>query len=206
MGVDIDLIVGLGNPEPQYLVTRHNAGFWLADLLAERCGSRFKHDKRCHGDTCEIDLGGRRIRLLKPMTYMNDSGRAVAAMVHYFQIPTPNVLVAYDELDLEPGRARLKFGGSGAGHKGIASVVSAIGAEFWRLRIGIGHPGPGQRDSVLRHVLQRPSADDEQAIIAAVDAALAALPVLLEQGGQRAQNQLHGFSVALPASPDAGAE
>ena len=155
MGVDIDLIVGLGNPEPQHLVTRHNAGFWLADLLAERCGSSFKRDKRCHGDATEVDLGGRRIRLLKPMTYMNDSGRSVAAMVHYFQIPTARVLVAYDELDLEPGRAKLKFGGSGAGHKGIGSIVSALGVEFWRMRIGIGHPGPGQRDSVLRHVLQR---------------------------------------------------
>jgi PTH1 family peptidyl-tRNA hydrolase len=199
MGVEIDLIVGLGNPEPQHLVTRHNAGFWFVDLLADRCGGRFKRDKALHGETCEIDIGGRRMRMLKPLTYMNDSGRSVAAMTRYYQIGIERVLVACDDLDLAPGRAKLKFGGSSAGHRGIASIAAALGTEFWRMRIGIGHPGPGQRDAVLRHVLQRPGAAEERAILGAIEAGIDALGVLLEHGAQRAQMQLHTAS-AVPDS------
>jgi PTH1 family peptidyl-tRNA hydrolase len=191
MGVDIELIVGLGNPEPQHLVTRHNAGFWFADILAEAHGVHFRRDKQFHGETCEIAIEGRRMRVLKPMTYMNDSGRAVAAMTSYFQIRSDRVLVAYDEIDLAPGRAKLKFDGSSAGHKGITSIAAAIGTAFWRVRIGVGHPGPGRRDAVLRHVLQRPSAADQQAILGTIDAAIAMLPVLIAESAQLAQNQLH---------------
>ena len=194
MGVELDLIVGLGNPEPQHLVTRHNAGFWFADLLAREAGAGFRRDKQFHGDICEVEIAGRRLRVLKPMTYMNDSGRAVGALTGYFHVPGERVLVAYDEIDLAPGRAKLKFDGSSAGHKGIASIAAVIGTGFWRVRLGVGHPGPGRHDAVLRHVLQRPSAADEQAILGAVEAGIAMLPVLLTQGAQRAQTQLHSVA------------
>jgi peptidyl-tRNA hydrolase, PTH1 family len=190
MGQQIELIAGLGNPDPQYLTTRHNAGFWFADALAKRCGASFGKDRKLHGETAEIALCGQRIRLLKPMTYMNESGRALAAAVHYYKIPIDRVLVVYDELDLPPGRVKLKFGGGHAGHNGIRSVIEQIGADFWRLRLGVGHPGPGERSKVVRHVLQRAGADEER-ILEGVRDGLEALPILLEAGAERAQNRLH---------------
>jgi PTH1 family peptidyl-tRNA hydrolase len=140
MGTPIDLIVGLGNPGSEYEATRHNAGFWFVDLLASEHGGRFSSQRKLHGDTAEITVAGQRIRLLKPTTYMNLSGQAVSAAVNYYKIPTEHVLVAYDELDLPPGRVQLKFDGSSAGHNGIGSVIEHVGTKFWRLRFGVGHP------------------------------------------------------------------
>jgi PTH1 family peptidyl-tRNA hydrolase len=193
MGTEIDLIVGLGNPGPEYAATRHNAGFWFVDFLAREHGGSFGSERKLHGESAEVRIAGRRIRLLKPMTYMNHSGRAVAAAVGYYKIPLERVLVAYDELDLPVGRVQLKFGGGTAGHNGVTDVVEHVGADFWRLRFGVGHPreqaAPGK--TVIDHVLQRASASEEQQIRDAIAEAAGMLPVLLEQGAERAKNKLH---------------
>lgn len=202
MGQRIDLIAGLGNPDPEYLTTRHNAGFWFVDALAQSAGTSFASNKKLFADTTEIELAGQRIRLLKPLTYMNESGRAVSAAGRYFKIAPEHMLVAYDELDLPPGRVKLKFGGGSAGHGGIKSIIEHLGAEFWRLRLGVGHPGHGRRDRVVKHVLKRASADEEEQILAGLQAALDVLPVLLEQGGERAQNILHTRRDADDATED----
>jgi PTH1 family peptidyl-tRNA hydrolase len=187
----IELIVGLGNPGPEHLPTRHNAGFWFADLLAREHGAAFRAESRFYGDVAEVRIGAHRFRVLKPQTYMNDSGRAVAAITAYFKIPPEHVLVAHDELDLEPGRAQLKFDGGHGGHNGMRDVVECIGNAFWRLRLGIGHPGPGLREQVVNYVLQRPSAADEDEILEAVAASVKVIPVFLSEGAERAKTRLH---------------
>jgi len=206
MGTEIDLIVGLGNPGAEYEATRHNAGFWFVDLLAREHGGTFARERKLHGECAEIRVAGRRIRLLKPTTYMNLSGQAVSAAVNFYKIPLEHVLVAYDELDLPPGRAQLKFDGSGAGHNGIGSVIEHLGPKFWRLRFGVGHPrnsaeSGGQR-TVIDHVLKRASADDEKAIRDTLSEAAALLPVMLEHGADRAKTKLHMRKpAATPAAP-----
>ena len=196
MGTPIDLIVGLGNPGPEYAATRHNAGFWFIDLLAREHRGAFSRERKLHGEAAEIAIGGQRIRLLKPTTYMNLSGQSVGAAVNYYKIPTENVLVAYDELDLPPGRMQLKFDGSSAGHKGINSIIEHVGPNFWRLRFGVGHPRDGQnargeRTDVIDHVLKRAGGDEEDLLLENLRRAVDALPVLLEHGAERAKNRLH---------------
>ena len=207
MGTQIDLIVGLGNPGAEYAATRHNAGFWFVDLLAQEHGGRFTHARKLHGDSAEITLVGQRIRLLKPMTYMNLSGQAVSAAVNFYKIPIEHVLVAYDELDLPPGRVQLRFDGGSAGHNGISNVIEHLGTTFWRVRFGVGHPrdaqAPGRKD-VIDHVLERASAAEDDAIRAALREAADTLPVLLEHGGERAKNRLHTRKPA--AEPAASAK
>ncbi len=195
MGQQIELIVGLGNPGPEHQRTRHNAGFWLADLLARAHGGSFKAENRFHGMTAEVRLDTHRIRLLKPQTFMNDSGRAVTAMAAYYKIPLANVLIAYDDLDLEPGRAQLKFDGGHGGHNGMRDVVQCVGKAFWRLRLGIGHPGKGRREEVVNYVLRQASSADEEQILNAINAAIDVLPVILEQGAERAKTELHSRGV-----------
>jgi len=196
MGTPIDLIVGLGNPGAEYEATRHNAGFWFVDLLASEHGGRFSSQRKLHGDTAEITVAGQRIRLLKPMTYMNLSGQAVGATVNYYKIPPEHVLVAYDELDLPPGRAQLKFDGSSAGHNGIGSVIEHIGPKFWRLRFGVGHPrdaehAAGGRKQVIDHVLKRAGGTEETTLRDKLREAADLLPALLEHGAERVKNRLH---------------
>lgn len=188
----LDLIVGLGNPGPEYLLTRHNVGFWFADAVADRYGARFRRDRKLQGETAEVEIAGQRVRVLKPQTSMNLSGQSVGAAVAYYKIPTEHLLVVYDEIDLPPGRAKLKLGGGHAGHNGLRSIVEHVGASFWRLRIGVGHPGPGRRDEVVGHVLNRAPADEERLILETVGEALDVLPVFIEQGAERARNRLHG--------------
>ena len=189
MGEPIDLIAGLGNPDPEYLATRHNAGFWLADALASENGARFSSNRKLEADCAEITLAGRRIRLIKPMTYMNESGRALAKAVAYYKIPPAGVLVAYDELDFPPGRVQLKFGGGHAGHNGMRSIIAHLGAGFWRIRIGVGHPG--DRTRVTGHVLKRAPVAEEAEITGSIRRAIDVLPVLIEHGGERAKTALH---------------
>ena len=189
MGQPIDLIAGLGNPEPQYLTTRHNAGFWFVDALARELGAKFSASRKIDSDSAEITLAGRRIRLIKPTTYMNESGRALSKALSYFKIPSENVLVAYDEIDFPPGRIRLKFGGGHAGHNGIRSIISHIGPAFWRLRIGVGHPG--EQSMVSGHVLRRAPAQEEDLILATIREGIDILPTLIEQGSEHAMNKLH---------------
>ena len=207
MGTQIDLIVGLGNPGAEYEATRHNAGFWFVDLLAHEHGGRFTRDRKLQGESAEIDLGGHRVRLLKPTTYMNLSGQSVSAAVSYYKIPLEHVLVAYDELDLPPGRVQLKFDGSAAGHNGVGSVIEHLGPKFWRLRFGVGHPRdqerpPPGRKQVIDHVLKRANADEETAIRETLREAAAVLPILLEQGAERAKNRLHTRKPAAAPAAD----
>ena len=195
MGNPLQLIVGLGNPGAEHLTTRHNAGFWFVDLLAQSHGGTFRSENRFHGEIAEINVGSHRIRMLKPLTYMNDSGRSIAAMTAYYKLPLEHVLVAYDELDLVPGRAQLRFDGGHGGHNGMRNVVECVGKGFWRLRLGIGHPGPGRRDQVTNYVLQRPSSEDQEAILDAVVAGMDALPVFLDEGAEKAKTRLHSRGV-----------
>jgi PTH1 family peptidyl-tRNA hydrolase len=196
MATKIELIVGLGNPGSEYAATRHNVGFWFVDLLAAEHGGRFSTNRKLKGDTAEISVAGHKLRLLKPSTYMNLSGESVTAAAHYFKIPIEHVLVAYDELDLTVGRVQLKFDGGAAGHNGVTSVIEHLGAAFWRLRFGVGHPRDLERTAddrkqVVDHLLKRAAASDETAIREALKEAAAILPVLLENGAERAKNRLH---------------
>ena len=206
MDDSLELVVGLGNPGLEHRRARHNAGFWFVDLLAQRYDGKFRARRRLYGDTAEITVQGRRIRLLKPMTYMNDSGRAVAAATAYYKIPTERTLVVYDELDLAPGRAKLRFNGGPGGHNGVRDVADCIGRDFWRLRLGIGHPGPGRRDRVIGYVLRRPPADEHGAILDTVLAAADALEVFLEKGAERAKTQLHSRPLEDTAAGDTDPE
>lgn len=189
MGEPIELIIGLGNPGPEYLTTRHNAGFWFVDALAARTGAKFRRDRKLEAEIGETTLGGARVRLLKPTTFMNHSGRAAAKALNYFRIPPEHMLCVYDELDLPPGRAKLKFGGGHAGHNGMRSMIEHVGADFWRIRLGVGHPG--DRERVVGHVLKRASEDEEDLIVDSLTAAIDAAEVLIEHGGQAAMNSLH---------------
>lgn len=204
MGQAIELIVGLGNPGSEHLEDRHNAGFWLTDVIARECGATFKSDKRLQAETADVTIDGDRLRLLKPQTYMNNSGRAVAATLSYYKIPPERMLVAYDELDLEPGRAQLKFDGGHGGHNGLRDIIAHIGKAFWRLRLGIGHPGPGRKDEVAGYVLRRPTAEQLDLMLEAIVAGAEAIPVFLSDGAERAKTQLHTRTKKRP--PQAGAD
>ena len=195
MGNPIELIVGLGNPGAEHLATRHNAGFWFADLLAQSYNGVFRLENRFHGEVAEINIGDHRIRILKPMTYMNDSGRSLAAMSSYFKTPLNHMLIVYDELDLVPGRAQLKFDGGHGGHNGLRSIVSCIGKAFWRLRLGIGHPGHDRKEQVSNYVLKKPAKEDQNAIIEAAVAAIESLPIFLNESPERAKTKLHSRGI-----------
>lgn len=186
----IRLIVGLGNPGPDYAATRHNVGFWFVDALAAAHGGRFRLEGKLHGELCRLTLGGADLRLLKPATYMNRSGQSVAAVSRYFDIAPESILVAHDELDLPVGKVRLKQGGGHAGHNGLRDTIAVLGsADFWRLRIGIDHPG--ERGQVIGYVLGRPSQDDAVAIREALDQAQGITADLLAGRYQAAMNDLH---------------
>jgi len=198
----IALIAGLGNPDREHLTTRHNAGFWFVDALADRHGGRFSANRKLEGDIAEVTLSGQRVRLLKPSTYMNLSGSSVAKTMAYYKIPVAQVLVVHDELDFAPGRVKLKFGGGHAGHNGMRSVIEHIGTDLWRLRIGVGHPGPGRKDEVVDHVLRRASRADEELILEAIGLALDSVPAMLAEGPERVMNQLHAHKPGPPGGDD----
>lgn len=186
----IRLLVGLGNPGPEYADHRHNAGFWFVDRLAERAGASFRAESKFHGLTCRVENSAGTLLLLKPTTFMNHSGRAVVAMARYFDIPPAQLLVCYDELDLPVGTARLKQGGGHGGHNGVRDSISALGSpDFWRLRIGIGHPG--DKSLVVNYVLSRPSRADGDLMRDAIDDAEGCLGDLQAGRFQAAMNRLH---------------
>jgi PTH1 family peptidyl-tRNA hydrolase len=186
----IRLIVGLGNPGPQYEATRHNVGFWFVDALAARNNGQFRVEAKFHSLLCRLTLGGADLRLVKPATFMNRSGQAVAAVARYFDTPAEQILVAHDELDLPVGTVRLKQGGGHAGHNGLRDIISVLGSrDFWRLRIGIDHPG--DRQQVVNYVLSRPSRDDGGRIFDVLDDAERCVPDLLDGSFQKAMNRLH---------------
>lgn len=188
----IELVVGLGNPGPKYEETRHNVGFWLIDALAQSKGARLKHEAKFQGDAVRIDIGGKPVWLLKPSTFMNNSGQAVAALSNFYKIPANSILVVHDELDIPAGALRLKQGGGHGGHNGLRDIIDRIGSkDFVRLRIGIDHPG-SSRD-VTNYVLGKPSTDDRISIDNAVDEALRNLPQIVEGELQKAMNHLHSL-------------
>lgn len=194
------LLVGLGNPGPKYTETRHNAGFWFVDRFAAAHGAVFRREAKFHGEATVLHLLGHDCRVLKPATYMNDSGRAVQAALHYHGLVPADLMVAYDEIDLPPGVARLKHGGGHGGHNGLRDVIECVGGgEFLRLRIGVGHPGSA--DQVVGYVLDRPRVEERQRIDAAIARALEVMPVVLRGEIQRAMTVLHSVQ-QQPATAD----
>ena len=189
MGEPLKLIVGLGNPGTEYARTRHNAGFWLVDELARRHGGSFRHEGKHQAELARVRINGDEIWLAKPMTFMNRSGGPVSSILGFYKIAPGEMLVAHDEIDLAAGTVRLKEGGGHGGHNGLRDLIAAQGEGFWRLRIGVGHPG-GARE-VVDHVLARPSADDQAAIEATIAAGADAIETMLRDGAQIAMNKLH---------------
>ena len=189
MGTPIRLIVGLGNPGSQYDQTRHNAGFWFVDELARCYSGRLVTEKRFSGEACKLQVGSRTVWLLKPMTFMNRSGLAVSQLANFYQIPVEQILVAHDELDIPAGDVRLKQAGGHGGHNGLRDIHAHMTANYWRLRLGIGHPG--DRNQVVDYVLSRPSVADEAVILRAIDTAAAQIELILSGEMQQAMQKLH---------------
>jgi len=174
---DIKVIVGLGNPGKEYERTRHNAGYWWVDAIADAKRAAWKRETKFSGWTTRIEEGGHDFWLLKPATYMNESGRSVAALLRFYRIEPGNLLVVHDELDLPPGTVKLKKGGGTGGHNGLTDIVEALDTkEFWRLRIGIGHPG--HRDLVADYVLDKARRIEQEAIDPAFERSLELMPRL----------------------------
>lgn len=190
----IELIVGLGNPGPEYAHTRHNAGAWYLAELARLHGGQLKEEAKFFGWTGRVRIAGRDVRLLIPATFMNRSGKAVAAMANFYQIPPEAILVAHDELDLPPGSARFKQGGGHGGHNGLKDIISCLGnsKDFYRLRLGIGHPG--HKSQVAGFVLTKAPAAEQSLLDATVDEAVRATDMLFSDGMTRAMNRLHAFN------------
>ncbi len=191
MAAAVKLIVGLGNPGPEYTGTRHNAGFWFIDRLAAHWHAPLRREARFFGETARVRLPEGEVWLLKPATFMNRSGQSVAALAHFYKIPPREILVAHDELDFEPGAARLKQGGGHGGHNGLRDIITRLGnqRDFLRLRLGIGHPGDSRQ--VTGYVLGRPPAGERAAIEQALDEAVAVMPLLLRGEFQQAMQSLH---------------
>ncbi len=186
----VALIVGLGNPGLQYEVTRHNAGFWFVEQVARQSGERFRLENKFHAEIAKVLIGSKQVWLLKPNTFMNRSGQSVAALARFYKIPLENVLVVHDELDLDPGTARLKQGGGHGGHNGLRDIVAQMGGkDFMRLRIGIGHPGNSKQ--VSNFVLSRASVNEQRSIDESIDRALTVLPQIVNGEFQKAMNDLH---------------
>lgn len=184
------LIVGLGNPGPEYAQTRHNAGRWLLDSWTEATRLTLRFDSQLKAHVAQVPLGEVTLIVAAPSGYMNESGAAVQALLKYFKIEPERALVAHDELDLAPGVARLKFDGGHGGQNGLRDIIAALGhGKFWRLRIGIGHPGV--KDQVTPWVLGRPALADQVSIRRAIDAAQAVLPMWLDGREAQATKQLH---------------
>jgi peptidyl-tRNA hydrolase, PTH1 family len=186
----IRLLVGLGNPTSRYEKTRHNAGFWFLDEVARSMGLVFRDESRFQGAVARKDVGGDALVLLKPSTYMNRSGSSVLAAAAYYKIGVDEILVAHDELDLAPGVVRLKKGGGHGGHNGLRDMVLHLKSpEFYRLRLGIGHPG--DRAQVANYVLDAPSKGESHEIGDAIDQAMRAMPLILSGDYPRAMNELN---------------
>ena len=187
------LIVGLGNPGSEYDDTRHNAGFWFVDALAQRTGGSLRHDRGFHGRVAKVQIDHQPVFLCEPDTYMNRSGIAVSALATFYKISAPEILVVHDELDFLPGVVKLKQGGSSGGHNGLKDIHARIGAaDFWRLRLGIGHPRTlALAQSVADFVLHRPSRDHRDRIDRCIDDALDVIGLMVAGDFTRAMQQLH---------------
>lgn len=191
MDTPVELIVGLGNPGPNYERTRHNAGADLVLELAKSLHVELKYESKFFGDTARVILGGYAVRLLIPSTFMNLSGKSVNALAKFYQIAPEAILVVHDELDKPPGEARFKKGGGHGGHNGLRDTIKCLGnnKEFARLRIGIGHPGNARQ--VADYVLKKASPNDQQLIVNSIDDALRALPLAVAGEWEKAMLKLH---------------
>jgi PTH1 family peptidyl-tRNA hydrolase len=189
MSNSIRIIAGLGNPEDKYERTLHNAGFWFVDALADKYGGSFRYEKKFDAEYCKIDLHGQDVWLVKPQSYMNLSGGPIRGVVDYYRLNVSELLVAHDEIDLPPGTTRLKMGGGHGGHNGLRDIIRHCGAEFVRLRLGVGHPG--DKSQVTHYVLKRGSADVERAIEDNIVEAMDVMPLLIEDGLNAATKALH---------------
>ncbi|HGJ5855579.1 aminoacyl-tRNA hydrolase [Arsenophonus nasoniae] len=193
---NIKLIVGLANPGAEYALTRHNAGAWYVELLAKHYNQLLKEESKFFGYTARINLAGNDVRLLIPTTYMNLSGKSVLALANFYRIKPAEILVAHDELDLMPGTAKIKLGGSNGGHNGLKDIQNKLGNDpnFYRLRIGIGHPG--DKNKVVGFVLSKPTLAEQKLINDTIDEAIGCTPILLNEGVNKAVNRLHAFKAA----------
>ncbi len=189
MSTSIRIIAGLGNPEDKYARTLHNAGFWFVDALAGKYGGSYSYEKKFDAECCRIKLSGEDVWLIKPQSYMNLSGGPIRGMLDYYRLQIGELLVAHDEIDLPPGTTRLKMGGGHGGHNGLRDIVSHCGADFLRLRLGVGHPG--EKGKVTKYVLKRGAADVEAAIEQNIVDAIDVMPALIDDGLSAAQKALH---------------
>ena len=186
----IKLFVGLGNPGPQYEATRHNAGFWWIDEIVRAGGTRLNVEPKFFGLAGRLKSGAHEAWLLQPTTFMNASGRSVGALARFYKIAPEEILVIHDELDLAPGTAKLKKGGGNGGHNGLKDISAQLGTQdYWRLRLGIGHPG--DRSAVVNYVLHEPSRDEANLIQDNIDQSAKLLPLLLEGSMEAAMLKLH---------------
>ena len=189
----IRLIAGLGNPGPEYEQTRHNAGFWLVDNLASLARGGLARESRFNALAGKATIAGQEVWLLEPQTFMNRSGQSVGALARFYKINADEVLVVHDELDLDPGTAKLKKGGGAGGHNGLKDISAALGTQdYWRLRIGIGHPRTlNLQQQVADFVLHRPRKEEQALINETIDQSLAIIPMLCEGKFEAAMMQLH---------------
>jgi len=185
----IRIIAGLGNPEDRYERTLHNAGFWFVDALARKYGGIFKYEKKFDADSCRVKMHGEDVWLVRPQSYMNNSGQPIRGLLDYYRLGVNELLVAHDEIDLPPGTVRLKEGGGHGGHNGLRDIVRHCGADFLRLRLGVGHPG--DKDQVTNYVLKRASSDVEAAIERNIDDAMVVMPELVDGDINAAMKKLH---------------
>lgn len=196
----IKLFVGLGNPGPEYEATRHNAGFWWTDALARDLKVSLVPERSYHGFAARAQVNGQPVWLLQPQTFMNLSGKSVAALARFFKIAPEEILVAHDELDVMPGEAKLKFGGSHAGHNGLRDIHAQLGTgDYWRLRLGIGHPGV--KSEVVNWVLKKPLKEQREAIDDAIARTLHAVPALLAGQMEKATLLIHTSKPPRPKPP-----
>ncbi|MFM2485237.1 aminoacyl-tRNA hydrolase [Celerinatantimonas yamalensis] len=193
MANSIRLIVGLGNPGPEYTQTRHNAGVWFIDELTRHYQATLQATPKFFGYSTRLNIVNEDVRLIVPTTFMNLSGQAIAAIANFYRIEPEQILVAHDEMDLSPGVARLKKGGGHGGHNGLKDTIAKLGnnRDFYRLRIGIGHPG--DKSQVTGYVLGKPPKTQQQQIEDAIDEAVRCLDILFKDGLVKAQNRLHNF-------------
>ena len=210
MALPLRLIVGLGNPGRQYAATRHNAGAWFVDRLAQVLGLRFESEARFHSLVArDRVVAGGDVRLVLPQNYMNENGFAVAALARFYRLSPPEILIAHDELDLKPGSVKLKLGGGSAGHNGLKDVMAQLGGgEFWRLRLGIGHPRDAAltQQEVVDYVLHPPRPEEKPLIDDAIGRGLAIWPRLAAGEIERAMHELHTRPVKDKEPGSAGDE
>ena len=175
---NIKLVVGLGNPQKNLLLTRHNVGYWYLDKLLEKFDSKLVEDKKLNSFWCKVEYKGDSIFLVKPSLFINDSGKSISSFIKYYKISPENILVIHDDIDLNVGDTRLKFGGGHGGHNGLRDIINHIGKNYWRLRVGVGHPG--EKSLVHNYVLNNPSKNDNLEITISINESFENIDILLD--------------------------